>query len=82
MNRTKRILGSKESMLDLLEHALPIIEREAAQRDNAKHVFADGEEPYWQEMRDLANAVEAEILAAKERNNDNSVTTSREQWTN
>jgi len=56
------LIAAAPDLLDLVERALPIIAAEADRRDDA---FFGQSEPYWSEMRDLANRIEALILKAR-----------------
>jgi ribosomal protein L11 len=61
------LIARAPSMLALLKKALPIIENEAELREAS--MVRHGEDkcvtPYWSEMRQLANTIQAEIAKAK-----------------
>lgn len=58
----KPLIKRAPSMLALLEKGLPLIETEADRRDSAMSNYeVIGTDPYWTEMRVLADAISAEI---------------------
>lgn len=59
-----RLFECAPSMLALLEKAFPIIEEEAERRECVAHMSRI-DDPYWTEMRQLANTIQAEIAKAK-----------------
>jgi len=64
------VIETIPEMWQLLNDALPIIEAEADQRDGAMRgpsAQNDECEPYWTEMRDLADRIEALIFKATAR---------------
>jgi hypothetical protein len=65
--RRANLFCASESMLALLEKALPIIENEAQLREASmkRHGEDQCTTPYWTEMRQLANAIQTEIAKAK-----------------
>lgn len=67
-----RLIARSPSMLAILEKALPIIEEEAQRRDFVKperqgesNQLTDAEYNYYEEMRELANEIKAEIKEAR-----------------
>jgi len=60
--RLANLFVRSPSMFALFEKALPIIQKEAHRRDSA--LVSDGRR-YWDEMRELANEISAEIDRAR-----------------
>lgn len=65
MDANGRLIANAPALLTFIEEALPVIEREARQRDNwGERHNAEGH-PYATEMRDLADRIELLILNIK-----------------